>query len=137
MTWCKKFRIHHLFNDVLVSLLSIFIPCIIFYEHSCLYLLHCSWLRCIRSCIKDLSHGFLANRWLVHNRFMGLGNPLEVVVHHLLIGGMIGLSYRDAFPMVSALVCITHWTKHTMSHNLRLLCSHDLTNLLHYVVSQP
>ena len=30
---------------------------------------------------------------------MGLGNPLEVVVHHLLIGGMVGLGYRDEFPM--------------------------------------
>ena len=28
---------------------------------------------------------------------MGLGNPLEVVVHHLLIGGMVGLSYQDGF----------------------------------------
>ena len=28
---------------------------------------------------------------------MGLGNPLEVVMHHLLIGGMIGLGYRDGF----------------------------------------
>ena len=31
-----------------------------------------------------LSHGFLANRWFVHNRFMGLGNPLEVVVVSIL-----------------------------------------------------
>ena len=95
MTWCDKIGIHYLFNDVLVSLLSSFISCIILYEHCCLHLLHCTWLRCIRSCIKDLNHGFLANRWLVHSRFMGLGNPLEVVVHHLLIGGMIGLGYQD------------------------------------------
>ena len=40
---------------------------------------------------------------------MGLGNLLEVVVHHLLIGGMIGLGYHDGIPMVSALVCmVTH-----------------------------
>ena len=37
---------------------------------------------------------------------MGLGNPLEVVVHHLLIRGMVGLGYRDGFPIVSALVCV-------------------------------
>ena len=49
---------------------------------------------------------------------MGLGNPLEVVVHHLLIGGMTGLGYWDEFPMVSALVCmVTHWTGPTMSHD--------------------
>ena len=36
---------------------------------------------------------------------MGLGNPLEVVVHDLLIGGMVDIGYRDGFPMVSALVC--------------------------------
>ena len=33
---------------------------------------------------------------------MCLGNPLEVVVHDLLIGGMVGLGYRDGLPMVSA-----------------------------------
>ena len=49
---------------------------------------------------------------------MGLGNPLEVVVHHLLIGGMIGLGYQDGFPMLSALVCmVTHWVGPTMSHD--------------------
>ena len=37
---------------------------------------------------------------------MGLGNPLEVVVHHLLIGGRTGLGYQDEFPMVSVLVCM-------------------------------
>ncbi|RVW13655.1 hypothetical protein CK203_093996 [Vitis vinifera] len=45
---------------------------------------------------------------------MGLGNPLDVVVHHLLIGGMAGLGHLDGFPMVSALVCmVTHWTRPT------------------------
>ena len=69
---------------------------------------------------------------------MGLSNSLEVVVHHLLIGGMSGLSYWDGFPMVSALVCmVTHWIGPTVSHNLRLSNSHNLTKLLHYVVSQP
>ena len=36
---------------------------------------------------------------------MGLGDPLEIVVHHLLIRGMVGLGYRDEFSIVSALVC--------------------------------
>ena len=101
MTWCNKFGIHYLLNGVLVSLLFISISCIIFYEHSYLHILHCTWLRCIRSCTVDLSHGFLKNRWLVHNRFIGLSNLLEVVVHHLLIGGITGLGYRDGFPMAS------------------------------------
>ena len=61
---------------------------------------------------------------------MGLGNPLEVVVHYLLIGGMTNLGYRNGFPMVSALVCIvTYWIGPTVSH--------DLTKLLHCVVLQP
>ena len=72
------------------------------------------------------------------NRFMGLGNALEVVVHHLLIGGMIGLGYWYRFSMVSALACMdTHWTRPMVSHDLRLSSSHDLTKLLHCVVSQP
>ena len=82
--------------------------------------------------------GFFANRWLVHNWFMGLSNLLEVVVHHLLIGDMVNLSYRDGFLMVSALVCMaTHWTGPTVSHDWRLSSSHDLTMLLHCVISQP
>ena len=66
---------------------------------------------------------------------MDLGNLLEVVVHHLLIGGMTGLSYQDAFPMVSALVCITHWIRLMVSHDLKLSNSHDLTKMFHCVVS--
>ena len=69
---------------------------------------------------------------------MGLGNPLEVIVHHLLIGGMASLGYRDGFPMLSALVCmVTHWTGPMVSHDLRLSSIHDLTKLLHCVISQP
>ena len=120
MTWYNKFGIHYLFNDISVSLLSILIPCIILYEHSCSYLLHCTWLRCIRSCTEDLSHKFLENRWLVHSRFMSLSNPLESVVHHLLIGGMTGLGYWDEFPMVSALVCmVAHWIGPMVIYDLR------------------
>ena len=99
---------------------------------ACIFL-HCTWLRCIRSCTKDLSYGFL-----VHNQFMGLGNPLEVLVHHLLIEGMIGLGYLDGFPMVSALVCmVAHWIGPMVSYDLRLSSSHDSTKLFHSIVSQP
>ena len=69
---------------------------------------------------------------------MCLGNPLEVIEHHLLIEGMTSLGYRDGFPMVSALVCmVTYWIRPMVSHDLRLSSSHDLTKMLHYVVSQP
>ena len=137
MTWYNKFEIHYLFNDILGSLLSILILCIILYEHSCLHILRCTWLRCIRSCIEHLSHGFLANRWLVHSRFMGLGNPLEPIVHHLLIGGMTGLGYWDEFLMVSALVCmVAHYTRPIVSYDLRLLSNHNSTKLFHCVIFQ-
>ena len=67
---------------------------------------------------------------------MDLGNLLEVVVHRLLIRGMTSLGYWDKFPLVSALVCmVTHWTGLMVSHDLRLSSSHDLTKLLHCVVS--
>ena len=69
---------------------------------------------------------------------MGLDNTLEVVVHHLLIGGMTGLSYQDEVPMVSALVCmVTYWIRPMVSQDLRQSSSHDLTKLLHCVISQP
>ena len=69
---------------------------------------------------------------------MGLGNPLKVVMHHLLIGRITCLGYWDEFPMVSALArMITHWTGPTVSHDLRISSNHNLTKLLLYVVSQP
>ena len=34
MTKCNRFEIHYSFNDIPSSLLSIFNPCIIHYEHS-------------------------------------------------------------------------------------------------------
>ena len=37
-----------------------------------------------------------------------LGNPIETVVHHLIIGGMIFLSRWDGFHIVSALVYVIH-----------------------------
>ena len=33
---------------------------------------------------------------------MDLGNPVEIEIRHLLIGGMVCLGHRDRFPMVSA-----------------------------------
>ena len=111
---------------------------VLYFKHYDLHFLHCTWLGCIRSCIKKLSHGFLANRWLVHNWFVGLCNMLEVVVHHLLIGRMTSLGYWDGFPMVSALMCmVTHWIGPTVSYDLRLSSRHDLIKLLHCVISQP
>ena len=69
---------------------------------------------------------------------VGLGNPLKVVLHHLLIGGMAGLGYWDGFSMVSALVCIvTHWIGPMVSYDLTLSSIHDSTKLLHCVISQP
>ena len=69
---------------------------------------------------------------------MGLGNPLGTVVHHLLIGGMVGLSYWDEFLMVSALVCmVAYWIGPMVSYDLRLSSIHDFTKLFHCVVSQP
>ena len=57
----------------------------------------------------------------------GLSNPLEVIVHYLLIGKMVGLDHQDKFPMVSALVYMaTHYTGSIRSHYSRLSISHDL-----------
>ena len=39
---------------------------------------------------------------------MHLGNPVETVVHHLLIQGMACLGRYDGFPMVSVLVYVMH-----------------------------
>ena len=39
---------------------------------------------------------------------MDLGNPVEIVVHYLLIGGMTCLGCWDAFLIVSALVYVMH-----------------------------
>ena len=80
----------------------------VFFNHFGLYPFHCMWLGCISSFIEDSSHGFLASRWLVHNRFVGIGNLLEFVVHYLLIRGMVGLRHWDGFPMVSILVCMVN-----------------------------
>ena len=39
---------------------------------------------------------------------MDLGNPIKIVVYHLLIGGITCLGRRNEFPMVSALVYVMH-----------------------------
>ena len=44
---------------------------------------------------------------------MDLGNPIETIVHHLLIGGMTYLGRRDEFPMVSILVYVMQ-TEHDL-----------------------
>ena len=52
---------------------------------------------------------------------MDLGNPVEIVMHYLLIGGMTCLNCRDKFPIVSVLVCmVTHWTGRTVNHDIKL-----------------
>ena len=78
------------------------------FEHTCPHHLRCTWLECIRRLIKDSSHVFLAKWWVVHSRFMDLGNPSETITYHFLIRGMTCLGHWDGFHMVSALVCVMH-----------------------------
>ena len=59
-------------------------------------------------------------------------NPFDTVVYYFLIEGMIGLSHWNEFQIVSALMCmVTYYTRPMVSHDLRLLGSHDFTFLLH------
>ena len=81
-----------------LTLIWVFSPC----------LLHCTWLGWIRSYTKDTSHGFLVSRKVIRSWFIDLGNPVETIVHHFLIGGMTYLDHRDRFPMVGALVYVRH-----------------------------
>ena len=67
---------------------------------------------------------------------MGLGNLLEVIVHYLLIRKMVGLGYQDRFLIENALVCmVTHWIRPSVSHDLRLSSSYNLTKLFYFIVS--
>ena len=101
------------------------------------HFLHCKRLRCIRSCTKYPSYGFLENKWFVQSRFMDLGNLFEVIVHYLLIRGMTGLGHHNRVPMISTLVyTATHKTRPTMSHDMRLLNSYDFTMLLSCIIPQ-
>ena len=101
------------------------------------HLLHCTWLRCIRSYTENPSHVFLASRWFFHNRFIELGNLFKVVVHHFLIRLLVSLGHRDGVPMVNALIfMVRHWIGSMMSHDIRLSGSHDFIKLINFIVSQ-
>ena len=68
---------------------------------------------------KIQSHGFLASWWIVHNIFINLGNPSQVIVYYLLIGEMICLDHQNEVPMVSVLVCaVTYWIRPMVSHDI-------------------
>ena len=59
--------------------------------------------------MKYPSHGFLASRWFDCTEFIDLSNSLEVIVHYLLIGRMVGFGHQEEFTMVSVLACVvTH-----------------------------
>ena len=68
---------------------------------------------------------------------MNLGNPIEIVAHHLLIGGMACLGHWDEFPAISALVYVM-----LIGHDLRWIMTQNyqlswFTKLLYYMYSQP
>ena len=51
---------------------------------------------------------------------------------------MSGLGHQDSVLVVSVLACtITHQTRPTMSHDVRLLDSYEFIKLLYYMVYQP
>ena len=59
-------------------------------------------------------------------------------MYHILIGGMTGFDHQDGVSMVSVLMyMVTHWTRLTVSHDIKLLGSYDFTKLLYCIVSQP
>ena len=110
--------------------------CIILYKCYDPHLLHFIWFGCLRSCTNNPSHEFLATRWFVHNQFVDLDNPLNVLVHYLLIRMMVGFSHRDRVPMVRTLMCTTiPWIVFIVSCDVRLLDCYDFTNLLCFIVS--
>ena len=51
---------------------------------------------------------------------MDLGNPVEIVVHYLLIGGKTCLGHWDGHGQ-STSVCDAHWIGPMMNHDTRLL----------------
>ena len=55
------------------------------------------FLSLIKSCTKNSSYKFFIIGWFVHNQFMGLTNPLKVVVHYFLIRGIV-LTIKMMFP---------------------------------------
>ena len=74
--------------------------------HFYLSYFHALYLVSTLTFIFYIVHDLRALGIALYNWFMGLGNSLKVVVHHLLIEGMVGFDYRDEFSMVGALVCI-------------------------------
>ena len=68
---------------------------------------------------------------------MGLGNLLEVIVHHLLIGGD-GWSWLLGWVSHGECISMYGYTldRPTVSHDLRLSSSHDLTKLLYCAIFQ-
>ena len=67
---------------------------------------------------------------------MDLDNPIEIIVHHLMIRRMTYLGCRDGFPMVSALVYVMH-----IGQNLRWIVMQEyqvlwFTKFLYYMDSQ-
>ena len=68
---------------------------------------------------------------------MNLDNPVENIVHYLLIGGMTCLSRQDGFPMVSALLYVMYigqdlWWIMTQDYQLS-----RFTQLLYCMDFQP
>ena len=60
---------------------------------------------------------------------MDLGDLIETIMYHLLIGGMTYFGHRDDFPMVSTLVCmVKYWTKFIMNYDVSILYGHDSSN---------
>ena len=58
----------------------------------------------------------------MYNGFMDLGNSIETIVHHFLIGGMICFGCRDGFPYDECTsICDAHWIGPMMNHDARLL----------------
>ena len=90
-------------------------------KHTHSYLLHCTWLMCIRSCIEATSHGFLVSRYVIHNQFMDLGNLVKTVI-------ILPPNWKDDLSWSSGWVshgkctnvCDAHWTRTIVNHDIRL-----------------
>ena len=67
---------------------------------------------------------------------MDLVNPVETVVYHLLIEGMVCLSCQDGFPMVSAVVYVMHTRQDLQWIIMQGYQLSWFTKLLYYMDSQ-
>ena len=56
---------------------------------------------------------------------MDLDNPIETIMHHLLIGGIACLDRQDGFPMVSALLYVMHNNKTYSESGRKAINCHD------------